>query len=244
MVASTISLPNVKKMFLPDEGYTLIDADLKKADLQIVTWEAGDADLKQMFKEKLDPYMEGAKVIYNTMAPNKEQYKKVKAGIHLTDYGGKAKRLAEVLACTVHEAEMFQRRWFAAHPRILAWHKRVQIELKQYRKVQNPFGFERFYFDRIESIFTEALAWVPQSSVAIVTNKGLLNIENNIPEAHLLLQVHDSLVLQVPTNQTPDIYQTILSNMLIPIPYSDPLTIPVSLSVSTKSWGDCEPVEV
>ena len=42
MVASTIALPNVKKMFIPDEGYTIIDADLKKADLQIVAWEAGD----------------------------------------------------------------------------------------------------------------------------------------------------------------------------------------------------------
>ena len=51
MVASTISLPNVKKMFIPDEGYTIIDADLEKADAQIVAWESGDEELKQIFRE-------------------------------------------------------------------------------------------------------------------------------------------------------------------------------------------------
>ena len=249
MVASTISLPNVKKMFIPDEGYTIIDADLEKADAQIVAWESGDEDLKQIFREGLNLHIENAKMIYGLSHVEKSNeqgspYHRAKQGVHLTNYGGKARRLAEVLNCTVHEADIFQKRWFSAHPRILAWHKRIKIELKQYRKVKNPFGFERFYFDRVESIFTEALAWVPQSAVAIVTNKGLLNIDNNIPEAQLLLQVHDSLVLQVPTELTPDIYQTILSNMLIPIPYSDPLTIPVSIAASTKSWGDCEPVEV
>ena len=85
MVAESISLPNIRKMFLPDEGYTIIDADLKKADLQIVTWEANDENLKQIFREGLDPYMEGAKEIYNVAQPSKEQYKKVKAGVHLTD---------------------------------------------------------------------------------------------------------------------------------------------------------------
>ncbi len=244
MVASTINLPNIRKMFIPDEGYTIIDADLEKADAQIVAWESGDEELKQIFREGRNLYEENARMIFNTASPSKEQYYKAKAGVHLTDYGGKARRLAEVLGSTIHEADIFQKRWFSAHPRILAWHKRVQIELKQYRKVTNPFGFERFYFDRVESIFTEALAWVPQSAVAIVTNKGLLNIDNNILTAQLLLQVHDSLVLQVPTELTPDIYQTIHSNMLIPIPYSDPLTIPVSIAASTKSWGDCKPVEV
>ncbi len=249
MVASTISLPNVKKMFIPDEGYTIIDADLEKADAQIVAWEAGDEELKQIFREGKNLHIENAKMVYGLTHVEKSSeqgspYHRAKQGVHAVNYGCKARRLAEVLDITVHEAEMFIKRWFSAHPRILAWHERIKVELKQYRKVRNPFGFERFYFDRVESIFPEALAWVPQSSVAIVTNKGLLNIDNNLPEAQLLIQVHDSLVLQVPTELIPDIYSTILSNMLIPIPYSDPLTIPVSIAASTKSWGDCEPVEV
>jgi len=81
-------------------------------------------------------------------------------------------------------------------------------------------------------------------TVAIVTNKGLLNIHRNLPEAQLLLQVHDSLVLQVPTHKTPDIYHDVLEQMLIPVPYHDPLTIPVNIAASTKSWGDVEEVKL
>jgi len=181
MVASTISLPNVKKMFIPDGGYTIIDADLEKADAQIVAWESGDEELKQIFREGKNLHIENAKMIYGLSHVEKSNeqgspYHRAKQGVHAVNYGGRARRLAEVLDCTVHEADTFIKRWFSAHPRILAWHKRIQIELKQYRKVVNPFGFERFYFDRVESIFTEALAWVPQSSVAIVTNKGLFCI--------------------------------------------------------------------
>ncbi len=65
-----------------------------------------------------------------------------------------------------------------------------------------------------------------------------------MPEAQLLLQVHDSLVLQVPTNLTPTIYADVKKNMEILIPYPDPLTIPVSIAASTQSWGHCEEVEM
>ncbi len=242
MVAKTVALPNVKKMFIPDPGYTIIDADLEKADAQVVAWEAGDEELKQIFREGKNLHEENARNIFGDISPS--NYAKAKAGVHATNYGCRPRRLAEVLGVTVYEAELFQQRWFGAHPRILSWHSRIKKELSQFRKVVNPFGFERFYFDRVESIFSEALAWVPQSTVAHVTNVGLTNIDANLPEANLLLQVHDALILQVPTNQTPDIYKDVLKNMQIPIPYSDPLTIPVSLSTSTQSWGHCEEVEI
>lgn len=249
MVAESINLPNVRKMFLPDEGYTIIDADLEKADAQIVAWESSDEDLKQVFREGLNLHEENAKMVFGNSGFEKSSdptsnYHKAKQGVHAINYGVRSRTLSSTLGITVYEAELFIKRWFSAHPRILGWHERIKRELQQHRKVSNKFGFERYYFDRIQSVFTEALGWIPQSSVAIVTNMGLVNIDKNLPSAQLLIQVHDSLVLQVPTNQTPAIYQTILDNMLIPIPYDDPLTIPVNLSVSTKSWGDVEPVEV
>ncbi len=249
MVAESISLPNIRKMFIPDEGYTIIDADLEKADAQIVAWEANDDVLKQIFREGHNLHEENAKMIFGPKNYVKSSnptsnYHKAKQGVHAVNYGVRERTLASTLGITVHEADLFIKRWFGAHPRILSWHERIKRELKQYRKVRNKFGFERYYFDRVESVFTEALGWIPQSSVAIVTNKGLINIDKHLPDTHLLIQVHDSLVMQTPTNQTPEIYQTILNHMLIPIPYDDPLTIPVSIAASTVSWGDCEPVEV
>jgi hypothetical protein len=108
--------------------------------------------------------------------------------------------------------------------------------------VENRFGFRRFYFDRLESIFPEALAWVPQSTVANVINQGLLNIYHNLPHVQLLMQVHDSLVLQIPADRFTETIPKIKKLMEIPIPYDPILTIGVGLQASRSSWGECESI--
>ena len=252
MVAQTIELPNLRKMFIPDEGYTIIDADLAKADVQVVAWEADDEVLKQMFREGVNLHEENAKVIYNTTKPTKEQYNKAKAGVHATDYDVNASTLKHTLNSTQHEAELFIKAWFSAHPKIKDWQTRVETTLRQTKTVTNAFGYRYYFFDRIidqwgklnKKLFHEALAWSPQSTVAIVTNYGLLNIEENLPQVELLLQVHDSLVMQAPTSLCPGIFSEILTQMDIEVPFDDPLHIPVFLAVSEKSWGHIEDVEV
>ncbi len=241
MPAETIELPNLRKMFIPDPGYTIIDADLEKADAQVVAWEANDDILKQMFREHVNIHEENAKVLFNVTSPTALHYHKAKQGVHAVNYGVQARTLADTLGITVREAESFISRWFAAHPAIVAWHARIDAELRMNKVVRNKFGFRCYFLDRYSpKLLHEALAWVPQSTVALVTNKGLLNIENNLPEVELLLQIHDSLLMQAPTHLCPEIYPKIRDEMLIPIPYEDPLTIPVNLAVSEKSWGDIE----
>lgn len=141
---------------------------------------------------------------------------------------------------TVHQAELMQRRWFAAHPGIKAWHDRTLHSLQTTRSVRNRFGFRRFYFDRIEGLLPEALAWIPQSTVAHIIDEALFNISFNLPEVDVLLQVHDSLVFQFPTHKAAALLPQIKEQCRIPVPYEDPLIIPVGLKTSTISWGDCK----
>jgi hypothetical protein len=42
-------LPNVRRLFKPDPGFTLIDIDLSGADAAVVAWEANDQELKDAF---------------------------------------------------------------------------------------------------------------------------------------------------------------------------------------------------
>jgi hypothetical protein len=44
-------LPNIRKMFIPDSGKVIVDADLAGADAQVVAWEADDTKLKAAFRE-------------------------------------------------------------------------------------------------------------------------------------------------------------------------------------------------
>jgi DNA polymerase I-like protein with 3'-5' exonuclease and polymerase domains len=152
--------------------------------------------------------------------------------------------VAAALGITVAEAEKFQRIWFSAHPGILRWHRRIEAELTSSRSVTNKFGYRRVYFDRIEQVFTQALAWIPQSTVALVINKGLLQAIRAFPREFIpLLQVHDSLVFQVPAKSWRETLKTIHPHLLHPVPYPQPLTIQLGLKVSERSWGDCEDIK-
>jgi hypothetical protein len=149
--------------------------------------------------------------------------------------------MAIAAACTVHQAELLQARWFAAHPGIKEWHRRTERQLSTSRMVVNRFGYRRVYFDRIEGLLPEALAWVPQSTVALYINKIWDKVVTLEPEIQILLQVHDSLVWQAPTYLFDHLkarFREIAST--IPIPYDDPLTIPVGFNYSPVSWGDCK----
>lgn len=238
------SLPNIRKMFLPDEGYILLDVDLAGADAQVVAWEAGDPVLKQMFREKVDVHLENAKSIFNKPGLTKDSYERklAKVGVHATNYGASASSISASLGITMAEAELFQYRWFQIHPEIKQWHEHTLHLLQTKREVRNKFGFRRYYFDRLDNLLPEALAWVPQSTVAIVTDKGLVNIDAELPDVMPLLQVHDSIVMQVKKEKLDSLLPEIQRCLTVPIPYDDPLTINFGIEASDKSWGDVDKI--
>lgn len=242
---SQFPIPNIREMMIPDIGYTMYAPDLSKADLYVVVWEAEDKELRQMLKEGVDLHVENAKTIFGgNPKPSKlaaSPYHKAKQGVHATNYGCRARTLGSELGITVHEAERFISRWLAAHPGIERWHKRVDRSLQETRSVSNKFGFRIRYFDRVDTLLPEALAWIPQSTVALVINKAWHNIRKNLPHVQVLMQVHDELVMQVPNKFDTSVCRLIIKeHMTITVPYDDPLIIPIELSASRQSWGQCK----
>jgi DNA polymerase I-like protein with 3'-5' exonuclease and polymerase domains len=165
---------------------------------------------------------------------------RAKQGVHSTNYFCQPRTLAKHIGTTVHEAENFQRRWFGAHPGIKRWHERTLSNLIRTRRVTNKFGYSRKFFERPESALTSALAWQPQSTVAIVSLDGLCRVETELPEVELLSQVHDSLVGQFPIEREAFLVPSILHCMEIVVPYPDPLIIPADIHTSSISWGHCK----
>lgn len=179
-----IALPNIRKLFKPDPGYTIGEADLAGADAQVVAWEADAVKLKQIFRENKKLHVENGRMMYGEAfmgADGKREpyYTRIKVGGHATNYGATSRTVAGALSISVHEADRFQKRWFEIHPEILEWQKRVNSQISTTRLVTNKFGYRRFYWDRISEVLTEALAWVPQSTVALVANQGLVNTHSH-----------------------------------------------------------------
>jgi DNA polymerase I-like protein with 3'-5' exonuclease and polymerase domains/uracil-DNA glycosylase len=234
--------PTLRRLLIPDEGYVFLEGDLDRADAQVVAWEAGDEELKQIFREGHDIHTENARTIFGQVTERTRHL--AKSGVHAVNYFCHARTLGITLGITVREAERFITKWLGAHPGIQGWHRRVEMELKHRRRVTNKFGFHRMYFDRVDTkMLQAALAWIPQSTVAIVIHKGLLKIYKELPEIALKQHGHDSLLMQVPSTCVESLLPEVDSRMRVVIPYDDPLTIPVSFKVSPKSWGDMKPAE-
>lgn len=239
-------IPNLRKLYVPLPGFTIWECDQERADVQVVAWEARDDLLKQMFREHADLHTENAKALFGLSGtPTKPQRDKGKTFVHLTNYGGKARTCAVKCGMLVAEAEKAQKRWFEMHPGIKEWHRRIESELRSRRYITNAFGFRRYYFDRLDGLLGQALAWIPQSTVALVDNMAWHFLEElELPELQVFLQVHDSLM---------GIYETSKEGILLPliheaflsvvVPYEDPLIIGADIKTSEVSWGDCKPLE-
>ncbi len=262
VVAQTIELPNIRKMFVPDPGYEIAEADLSGADAQVVAWEANDLDLMAAFRKGLKLHLRNAKDLFPERTKGlsddaiKAQnypggiYYDCKRAVHLTNYGGAPRAIAVALKWTMVDSERFQKNWFGLHPGIKTWQDRTNDQLlglytwpdgvQRSRTIYNKFGYRIVYFDRVKALLPKALAWIPQSTVAITTIKGGIKLQR-IPWVEILLQVHDSLVFQYPIRYSTSAYLAEIKQALTTeVPYPDPLTIPWELKTSRISWGDCQ----
>jgi DNA polymerase I-like protein with 3'-5' exonuclease and polymerase domains/uracil-DNA glycosylase len=238
-----LALPNIRSMFIPDPGRTFFDIDLSSADLRIVVWEADEPEMKAMLREGLDPYTEVAKEFYHDPSLTKKDPRRqlFKSFCHGTNYLGTAKGLAERLGLSVAEAEKTQAWYFGKFPRIKRWQDDLKDQVVKRRMVENIFGYRRYFLERIEgTIFNVAAAWIPQSTVGCLINRAYMAIAEQEPSIEVLLQVHDSLAGQFPTSDEERCTRRVIELAEIPLPYSDPLVIPVGCKTSRLSWGDCE----
>lgn len=237
-VGKAVKLPNVKKLLLPDEGFIMADADLAQADARVVAWDADDETLKEIFlNPDLDLHTENAKAIYGS-CPTKDHpnRKLAKAGVHAVNYHVFPQTLAIALGVTVLEAEFFINRWFSAHPKLKAWHERINTEMKVHKCVANAFNYQKKFFASTDhgTALSEALAWIPQSTVGIIINKVWAYLDKHVDYSlvEVKMQVHDSLVFQIDRERI-DMAARVISDAFksVIVPYADPLNIPSTLGI-------------
>lgn len=119
---------------------------------------------------------------------------------HGTNYYGTPPTMAKHTGTAVKTIKEFQERYFGAFPLIPAWHEWVINEIKTHGVITTLYGRRRHFFGRgnDQSTWRKAIAFAPQSMTGHQIDMGILNLWRNAPECELLMQVHDSILFQVP----------------------------------------------
>jgi uracil-DNA glycosylase/DNA polymerase I-like protein with 3'-5' exonuclease and polymerase domains len=242
-VKDEVKFPEIRNLFLPDPGYFIWEVDQKSADLHVVVWEANDEPMKAKMRSqdfldgKLDMYVDEAKEA-GIIMPRQAG----KMFIHLTNYGGTPRVASMACKIKVAEADQLQKQWFAKHHGIKVWHERVYNSIhSSARGVSNAFGLRITYFNRLDDVLKEALAWIPQSTVANVTDYAIINVRERLPEVcEVLINGHDSILGQSPLEVRSTIGPMLRSVLQVSVPYNDPLTIPWDLKIGNPSWGEAK----
>jgi len=261
-----VETPPIRRLFVPSSGYILIEADLKRADPQVCAKESGEETLLQTFRDNVDVYTEMGKWLYEKNKLSNEERQYNKNAINGIDYAAMAKTMATTLHTTEDKAAKYIERWrgpTGLYPGIGRWHRRVDAQLRKTNTVYNAYGYRRFYTDRHDNLLPKALAWICSSCVSITIDRGMKhvfgpNIHGDIiaeedrfdpwsgreyiglPQVQLLMQIHDSIICQIPAGMEGEIIPLIKERMEVEIPYETPLVIPVTIKIGTKgeAWGD------
>lgn len=239
-------LPNIKRIFVPDEGYELADADLSGADIQVV---AADSECKWLLDYFSKPQVKkvyayiASEFFQRDISDKSDEYKTFKGVFHGLNYKLGIKKLALMAGISEELAKKLMDFYFMLNPEIPKWHDRLVNDVKTKGYTRNAFGRRmEFWFRRdAPTVINEVCASIPQSTIGDVVNRAWGHIVKTLPGiSRSAMQVHDSLVLQYPIEYAEDYRVRIPELMKIAIPYNPPLYIDADIKVSRTSYGECE----
>jgi len=159
---------------------------------------------------------------------------------HGTNYGGRPNTMSTQTKTDLALIIEFQSKYFKAFPAHQTWHAWVEEQVRAHGRLVSLTGRERHFFGRRDSddVIREAIAFDPQGSLADIVNQGMLNVFQ-ANDCQLLLQNHDSILVQYPEKKEDVIVPKILDQLrhAIPLKHGRTLVIPYGCKTGWN-WGE------
>ena len=201
----------IRKMFIPKPGYALVDADYSQIELRVLSHIAGDTAMQEAFVSGMDIHTATAAQVFDVPAQNvtplqRRHAKAVNFGIV---YGISEFSLAEDIGVSRYEARAYIDNYLANYRGVKAYMKQVVQDAREKGYTQTLYGRKRFIPELTSSNFNIrqgaeriALNTPIQGTAADLIKLAMIRVdqalEQNYPEAKLLLQVHDELIVECP----------------------------------------------
>lgn len=240
----------VRQFMLFDEGYIGYNIDLSQAENRIVAYVGPVDEMIRAFEERQDVHKLTASLIYrkpiDEISSDERQWGK--RANHGLNYDLGYRTFSLYYEIPESEAKYIVDRYHQAYPGVRqGFHAQVRQMLSQGRTVTNCLGRKRLFLDRWgDDLFKSAYSYIPQSTVADVINeRGIEYVYFNQLEfspVELLLQVHDSIVFQIPKaiplERHAEMLWKIKKNLETPLHWKlQNFVIPAEIQISTGHMG-------
>lgn len=211
---------DVLEFFKPDNGYIAYSIDLSQAENRIVAYVGQVWQMMEAFEKGIDVHSLTASLIFDL--PIEEIIRQDKENIycnigkkdksyrfygkksnHALNYDEGYKTFSLDLEIPETQGKFLVERYHLAYPNVRQkYHRSTQRQLSKNRIITNLMGRKTLFLDEWgDSLFKAGYSCIPQGTVGDVINERGLNYiyyNEEFKPVELMMQVHDSIVFQLP----------------------------------------------
>ena len=240
----------IRKMFVPKEGCVLVDADYSQIELRVLAHIADDPVMQDAFIRNIDVHTATAAqvfgVAFDEVTPLQRRHAKaVNFGIV---YGISEFSLAEDIGVSRYEAKEYIENYLTNYAGVRKYMKDIVISARESGYTETMFGRRRYIPELTSSNFNIrsgaeriALNTPIQGTAADLIKLAMIRVEQalneNFPDAQLLLQVHDELIVECPEEIATEVAALVSREMQGIAALKVPLTAEAKYG---KSWYDAK----
>ncbi len=240
----------MRRFFVAEEGYTLVDADYSQIELRLLAHISDDYTMKEAFANGEDIHTKTAAAVFRVPeemvdATMRKRAKAVNFGIV---YGISGFSLSKDIGTTVGEANKYIKNYFLNYPSIDEYLDKVVKDAERDGYTTTLYGRRRYIPElkaqnMHQKAFGKRVAMnAPiQGSAADIMKIAMINVYRALKEAKLdariVMQVHDELIIEVRDSDAEACRELVKREMENAFTLSVPLTVDATVG---KNWLEQE----
>jgi DNA polymerase-1 len=235
----------IRTAFVAEKGNQLVSVDYSQQELRIAAVLSGDEGMIEAFNKDEDIHVQTAALVYGIKPEEvtKEQRYAAKAFNFGIIYGQGPHGLSATSGLEYGQAREFIAKYFEVRPKLKVFLDSLREQAKEQGYVETIMGRRRPTPDVNSSNFVvreaglrAAINMPMQGSAADIMKLAMVKIAEQLPkEAKILLQVHDSLIVEVPKEKAEAVGEIMKQTMETVIKL--PVKLRADISIG-KNWGE------
>ena len=216
----------IRKVFIPREGYEFMDADYSQIELRVLAHMSGDEQLIDAYRQEEDIHRITASKVFHTPFEQvtdlqRRNAKAVNFGIV---YGISSFGLSQDLSISKKEAAQYIEQYFATYPKVKEFIDKLVADAKEKGYTETMFGRRRPIPELSSSNFMQrsfgervAMNAPIQGTAADIIKIAMIKVWKALKEeglkSRLILQVHDELLVETAREEEARVREILTENM-------------------------------